>query len=263
MIPSQRKLSTEIQGAIDAAARLIRSTGNGIVLTGAGISTPSGIPDFRSPGSGLWSRYNPMEVASLSAFRYQPENFFSWFHPLAEKILLALPNPAHRALALLEKAGYLHTIITQNFDGLHQRAGSEQVLEVHGTLETLSCIGCFQKYDAEQFIPRYIHDNEPPRCPECEKILKPDVILFEEQLPKQTWLQAERACQACNVILVVGSSLEVTPVATLPLKALEHNASLIIINQIPTYLDSRAEVLIKADAADVLPLISQRVIDDQ
>ena len=203
-----------------------------------------------------------MEVASLSAFRYHPEKFLDWFHPLAEKILLALPNPAHRALALLEKAGFLQTVITQNIDGLHQRAGSKQVLEVHGTLESLSCVGCFQKFEAEPFIPSYIHENAPPRCPDCEMILKPDVILFEEQLPKQTWLQAEQACQDCELILVVGSSLEVTPVATLPLRALEHNATLIIINKHPTYLDSRATVILKGDAAEFLPLISKRVIDD-
>ncbi len=262
MNPIERNISSEIRLAIEAAARLIRSAGNGVVLTGAGISTPSGIPDFRSAGSGLWSRYNPMEVASLSAFRYQPEKFLAWFHPLAKKIFLALPNPAHHALSFLEKAGYVHTIITQNIDGLHQRAGSNHVLEVHGTLESLTCIGCFQKYPAESFISNYIHNNEPPLCSECGRILKPDVILYEEQLPKQTWLKAQEACKDCSVILVVGSSLEVTPVATLPLKALENHAKLILINQSPTYLDPRAEVLVRGDVADILPLISQKVVND-
>jgi NAD-dependent deacetylase len=262
MNQNQGNLSREIHLAIEAAARLILYAGNGVVLTGAGISTPSGIPDFRSPGSGLWSRYNPMEVASLSAFRYQPEKFFDWFHPLAKKILLALPNPAHHALAILEKAGYLHTIITQNIDGLHQRAGSKQVLEVHGTLESLTCIGCYQTYLAENFISSYIHNSEPPRCSDCGQILKPDVILFEEQLPKQTWLKAQKACRECSIILVAGSSLEVTPVATLPLKALGNHAKLIIINKSPTYLDPRAEVLIQGDVADILPLISELVVDD-
>jgi NAD-dependent deacetylase len=262
MNSNQGNLSSGIRNAIESAARLIRSAGNGVVLTGAGISTPSGIPDFRSPGSGLWSRYNPMEVASLSAFRSQPEKFLAWFHPLAEKIFLALPNPAHYALAILEKTGFLHTIITQNIDGLHQRAGSKQVLEVHGTLGTLTCIGCYQTYPAEKFISSYILSNEIPHCPGCRQILKPDVILFEEQLPKQTWLKARKACNECNIILVAGSSLEVTPVATLPLEALENFAKLIIINQTPTYLDPRAEVLIHADVADVLPLISELVVDD-
>ena len=262
MNSTQTNITDEIRQAIRTAAALIRSAGNGIVLTGAGISTPSGIPDFRTPGSGLWSRYNPMEVASLSAFRYQPEKFFAWFHPMAKNIAQALPNPAHHALAILEKAGYLHTIITQNIDGLHQRAGSKQVLEVHGSLESLTCIGCFQKYPSETFITRYIEHCEMPTCSDCGQILKPDVILFEEQLPKQTWLKARRACHNCEIILVAGSSLEVTPVATLPHEALENDAKLIIINQSPTYLDPRAEVLLRGDVADILPLISQEVIDE-
>jgi NAD-dependent deacetylase len=262
MNPYQSNLSADILQAMEAAARLIRTAGNGVVLTGAGISTPSGIPDFRTPGSGLWSRYNPMEVASLSAFRYHPEKFLDWFHPLAKKVLLALPNPAHNALTILEKAGFLHTIITQNFDGLHQRAGSKEVLEVHGTIETLTCIRCYETYPAENFISSYIDNNEPPRCPDCSKILKPDVILFEEQLPKETWLRALKACYECSIILVAGSSLEVTPVATLPLTAIENHAKLIIINHTPTYLDPRAEVVIRGDVADILPPISEMVIDD-
>jgi NAD-dependent deacetylase len=258
----KQDFSNEIRQAIEAAARLIRSFGNGVVLSGAGISTPSGIPDFRTPGSGLWSRYNPMEVASLSAFRYQPENFFNWFHPLAKRIAEALPNPAHQALSMLEKAGYFHSIITQNIDGLHQRAGSEQVFEVHGSLQSLTCISCFQKYAADNYISRYIELNEAPHCPSCGHILKPDVILFEEQLPQQTWLDARQACRNCSIILVAGSSLEVTPVATLPLEALDNNAKLIIINQLPTYLDPRAEVLINGDLAEILPKISAEVFSD-
>ena len=129
-------------------------------------------------------------------------------------------------------------------------------------MESLSCIGCYNQYPSERFLTSYIDNEEPPRCPDCDQILKPDVILFEEQLPKQTWLKARKACNNCNVILVAGSSLEVTPVATLPLTALENRAKLIIVNQGPTYLDPRAEVLIKGDVAEVLPLISQAVIDD-
>ena len=258
----QRELPAEIQDLINTAARLISKASCGVVLTGAGISTPSGIPDFRTPGSGVWSRFNPMEVASLSAFRYQPEKFFTWLHPMAKKMFHALPNPAHYALVILEKAGYLQTIITQNIDGLHQRAGSEQVLEVHGTLETLTCIGCYQNFPSGEFISSFIEKGTPPRCPDCGQILKPDIILYEEQLPKKTWLKAQKACQNCGVILVAGSSLEVIPAATLPQRALENNAMLIIINQGATYLDSRAEVRIQGDVAEILPLISQAVIDD-
>lgn len=254
--------NVEVQGLIDAAARLISFAKSGVALTGAGISTPSGIPDFRTPGSGIWSRFNPMEVASLSAFRYQPEKFFAWLHPLAKKMFEALPNPAHHAMALLEKAGYLHTVITQNIDGLHQRAGSVQVLEMHGSMKSLTCIGCYQNYPAGDYIASFIEQEIPPHCPHCDQILKPDVILYEEQLPRLTWLKAQKAIQNCSLILVTGSSLEVTPVATLPQKALENNARLIIINQEPTYLDSRADVLIRDDVADILPLISRAVLDD-
>lgn len=251
----------EIRQAINAAAELIRRAGNGVVLTGAGISTPSGIPDFRSPGDGLWSKYNPMEVASLSVFRYNPEKFFTWFHPLAKRMFHALPNPAHHALAILEKAGYIHTIITQNIDGLHQKAGSKQVLEVHGTLDSLTCVECFQKHSSDGFITSYIEKGEIPTCPDCGHVLKPDVILFEEQLPKHTWLAARQACRNSQLILVAGSSLEVVPVATLPHDALQNNAKLVIINQLPTYLDPRAEVLIRGDLADILPLISAEITD--
>ena len=255
-------LSTELMDLINTAARMILSAENGVVLTGAGISTASGIPDFRTPGSGLWSRYNPMEVASLTAFRYHPEKFFAWLHPMAKKMFEALPNPAHYAVAILEKAGYMKTTITQNIDGLHQRAGSKQVLEVHGSMESLTCIGCYQKYPAREFIPTFIQQEIPPRCPECDYILKPDIILYEEQLPKTTWLKAQNACQNCNIILVAGSSLEVTPAATLPQKALENNANLIIINQGRTYLDSRAAVRIEGDLAEIMPLIAKAVLDD-
>jgi NAD-dependent deacetylase len=136
------------------------------------------------------------------------------------------------------------------------------VLEVHGTMETLTCIGCYQNYPAGEFISNYINLQEIPRCPECDQILKPDVILYEEQLPKVTWLKAQKACQTCNVIIVVGSSLEVVPAAALPQRALENHAKLIIINQGPTYLDSRAEVHIEGDVAEILPLISQAVLDE-
>jgi NAD-dependent deacetylase len=256
-----KRLPPEIRLAIKKASELILASKKGVVLSGAGISTPSGIPDFRTPGEGLWSKYNPMEVASLSAFRYHPEKFLDWFHPLAKTIFQALPNPAHQALADMEKAGFLKVIITQNIDGLHQRAGSNTVIEVHGTLSSLTCIGCFTNYPSDSFVTQYIEQHEVPRCPDCNQILKPDIILFEEQLPKKTWLEALKACRNCGIILIAGSSLEVTPVATLPLKALEYNAKLILINQLPTYLDRRADILLRGDVADILPLISREVLD--
>jgi NAD-dependent deacetylase len=246
--------------AIEDAAVLFRKAERAIVLTGAGISTPSGIPDFRSEGSGLWSRDEPMEVASLSTFRSAPERFFAWFHPLASQIFNAQPNAAHRALAEFESAGHLHTIITQNIDALHQKAGSKHVVEMHGTLRTVSCTNCFKQFDSEPFLQPFIEMGIIPQCLSCNGILKPDVILFGEQLPQSAWYQAQRAARQCDLMLVAGSSLEVLPVAGLPMQALDRGAHLIIINNTPTYLNIRADVVIMDDVATTLPEIVKRVL---
>src|SRR5512140_3100108 len=149
----------EIEQSVKQAAELIRSAKKVVVLTGAGFSTPSGVPDFRSAGTGLWTRYLPMEVASLSTFRYNPELFFEWLRPLASHMLSAQPNLAHLALARLEQAGYVKAIITQNIDALHTRAGSKNVLEVHGTLNTLTCIYCYQQFPSSGIIHSYLEEG--------------------------------------------------------------------------------------------------------
>jgi NAD-dependent deacetylase len=245
--------------AIEDAAELVRRAKRSVVLTGAGISTPSGIPDFRSEGVGLWSRDEPMEVASLSTFRTSPERFFHWFHPLASQIVHAEPNAAHAALAEIERAGCLQTIVTQNIDALHQKAGSQHVVEIHGTWRTLSCTQCFRQFESEPYLQPYIEHGTIPRCPVCNGILKPDVILFGEQLPQSAWLEAQRAARHCDLMLVAGSSLEVLPVAGLPMQALDRGAHLIIINNTPTYLNVRADVAILEDVATILPEIAKRI----
>ncbi len=247
------------EAAIEDAAVLIRKAERAVVLTGAGISTPSGIPDFRSEGSGLWSHTEPMEVASLTTFRTTPERFFNWFQPLASQIFDAQPNPAHTAVADFERAGHVRAILTQNIDGLHQKAGSKNVIELHGTLRTFSCTNCFRQYDATPFLQPYIQTGEIPHCPNCDGILKPDVILFGEQLPLSAWVEAERAARQCDLMVVAGSSLEVLPVAKLPMLALDRAAHLIIINNTPTYLNARADVIIMDDVATTLPKIAKRV----
>lgn len=254
--------STEFRSAVQTAAALIRCARYAIALTGAGISTPSGIPDFRSPGSGLWTRYDPMEVASLSVFRYHPEKFFAWMRPLALEIVQAEPNPAHLGLARLEEAGYLHAIITQNIDGLHHRAGSTRVLEVHGSLRTLTCIGCYQQFDSVGYIEPYLESGEIPRCPDCHNILKPDVVLFEEQLPIRVWLEAQAEIDRCDLLIVGGSSLEVMPVASLPMRVAEKEAALILINQSPTYIDERADVVLRGDIATIIPALVVEVFGE-
>jgi NAD-dependent deacetylase len=246
--------------AIEDAAELVRKAKRAVALTGAGISTPSGIPDFRSEGTGLWSRDEPLEVASLSAFRMAPERFFRWFRPLASQIVDAQANPAHLALAELEQAGCLKTIITQNIDGLHQKAGSTCVLETHGTMRTLTCTSCYQKHEAELFLQSFIDEGKIPVCSLCRGILKPDVILFGEQLPHSAWMQAQRAARQCDLMLVAGSSLEVLPVAGLPMQALDRGAHLIVVNNTPTYVNVRADVAILDDVASVLPEVAKRVL---
>lgn len=243
----------------EQAADLLRSAKYAIALTGAGISTPSGIPDFRSGKDGLWKKHNPLEVASLSTFRTQPEKFFSWFQPLAHRILNAQPNPAHTSLARLEGLGLIKTVITQNIDGLHQKAGSESVLEVHGTMFTLTCGQCYQGYESVDFEKSYFDEGIMPTCNSCGGVLKPDVILFQEQLPRSVWQKVEEELLNCDLIIVVGSSLEVNPVAHLPYKVIAQGGKLLIVNEQDTYLNARAELVFSQDAAKVLPAIVEKI----
>ncbi len=256
-------MQSQTQSAsIEMAASLIHDAKFAVALTGAGSSTPSGIPDFRSSGTGLWTRSSPMEVASLTAFRTQPKHFFEWLRPLASHLLTAEPNPAHLALANLEKNKFLDTIITQNIDGLHQRAGSKKVLQVHGTLSTLTCIGCYRQISSDDFVKPFIKDGKIPYCETCGDYLKPDVVLFEEQLPAQIWLKARRAAEACDLILVAGTSLIVSPVAQLPERAKKNGARIIIVNKSSTYMDEQADIVITGDVADILPEITAKVLHE-
>ncbi|MBK9924100.1 MAG: NAD-dependent deacylase [Anaerolineales bacterium] len=248
------------QNALEDAAELFRRSKRMVVLTGAGISTPSGIPDFRSEGTGLWSRDEPMEVASLSTFRTHPERFFLWFRPLAGRIFNAQPNAAHFAFSELEKAGFPQTIVTQNIDFLHQKAGSKHVIEMHGTLKTSSCTSCYKRFESQICIQPFIDHGTIPVCPNCNGILKPDVILFGEQLPQTAWFEAQSAARQCDLMVVAGSSLEVLPVAGLPMQAVDRGAHLIVINNSPTYINVRADVVIMDDVATILPELVKRAL---
>jgi len=258
--PPLASISLANRAAIEDAAVLIRNAERAVVLTGAGMSTPSGIPDFRSEGTGLWARDEPMEVASLTTFRTAPERFFHWFQSLAGQIFNAQPNAAHLALAELERSGHLRTIVTQNIDALHQKGGSEHVIETHGTLRTMTCANCFGQFESAPFLQPYVETGKIPQCSNCNGILKPDVILFGEQLPQSAWYEAQRAARRCDLMIVAGSSLEVLPVAGLPMQALDRGAHLIIINNTPTYLNVRADVIILDDVAATIPEIAKRVL---
>jgi NAD-dependent deacetylase len=256
------ELSDATQMGIRCAADIIRASKHGVALTGAGISTPSGIPDFRSTGTGLWQRYDPFEVASLASFRYDPAKFYGFMRKIALQIQHARPNQAHIGLAKLEQSGFIQTIITQNIDGLQQQAGSQNVIEVHGTMGSLTCVGCYKKYAAGNFLEAYLKDGQIPHCPECGGVLKPDLILFGEQLPAKTWLLAQKASKACDMMIVAGSSLEVLPVAGLPMRALENGAHLILINRTKTYIDVRADVVFHDDVDVIIPRIVATVLED-
>ncbi len=256
-----RRLADQAIKKIDFAAKLFQQAKHAVVLTGAGISTASGIPDFRSEGTGLWAKSEAMEVASLSTFRYEPTQFYKWFQHLASQIVNASPNGAHIALAEIEDAGYLKSVITQNIDILHQKAGSKDVIEMHGTLNTLSCTQCFQQVGSTPYLKPFVTEGKIPHCPSCNAILKPDVILFGEQLPQKAWFKAQNAARRADLMLVVGSSLEVLPVAGLPMQTIDRGGHLIIINQTPTYLDVRADIVFTEDASTLLPLLAEQVLN--
>lgn len=230
-----------------------------VAFTGAGISTPSGIPDFRSPTSGLWTNVDPMRVASIYGFRQDPQAFYDWVRPLTITTMNAVPNPAHLALVTLENHRKLRSIITQNIDMLHTRAGNQVVHELHGHMREATCIQCFRIFPGEPIIAQVIEDGKVPRCTACGGVLKPNVILFGEQLPYQQFQAAKDAARACDLMIVVGSSLEVAPASDLPILAKRTGAKLAIINTDPTDMDSLADIVIHGDAADILPAVVEHV----
>ncbi len=247
-----------LEEKIKQGAELIHQSRRMAAFTGAGHSTTSGIPDFRSPDSGLWEKHDPMLVASIWAFRLNPKNFYDWIRPMVDTLSNAEPNPAHDALAELEQLGHLQVVITQNIDNLHQQAGSRRVLELHGHLREATCVRCYKKVSVDPAVVQYIRNGQVPRC-ECGGVMKPDVILFGEQLPIRVLNQAMDEARRCDLILVAGSSLEVTPAADIPFLAVDSGAKAIMVNLEPTAFDSRADVVIHGDVAEILPRLVETV----
>ncbi|MBM4466791.1 MAG: NAD-dependent deacylase [Chloroflexi bacterium] len=248
----------DTQRQIEQAAGLIVNSNYVVALTGAGISTPSGIPDFRSPGSGLWEKIDPLLMASVFSFRLQPQAFYDWARPLARKLLEAEPNPAHLALAKLEEMGWLKTVITQNIDDLHQKAGSKRVLELHGNMRQATCLRCRKVVSTQGMIERFLEEGEVPNC-QCGGLLKPNIVLIGEPLPRWVLLEAWGEAERCDLMLVVGSSLEIAPASEIPFVALRCGAKAIVVNLQPTPLDSQADVVIHQDVAEVLPRIIREI----
>ena len=237
-------------------AALIRDSQTCVVLTGAGVSTESGIPDFRSP-TGLWARFDPLEYGSIEAFRADPDKVWRFYAPRFAMLGEAQPNDAHRALARLEAAGLVRAVVTQNIDLLHSRAGSADVVEVHGSIRTSSCPRCGRRYELAEVVA-LLQEASAPRC-ECGGTLKPDVVFFGELLPPSAVDRAFALAREARLLLVVGSALEVHPVAGLPLETLDAGGELAIVNLGPTALDRRATLRVEGHAGAVLRAVAEEL----
>ncbi len=244
-----------VRSDVARRAELIREAESVVALTGAGISVPSGIPDFRSPGTGVWTNVDPMAVAHIDVFRRDPERFWRFygerFHTLEHK----RPNRAHTALATLEQAGLLDAVITQNIDRLHARAGSRVLVEVHGTIDHSSCLSCGARFPLAEVRSRQRADDAAvPRC-DCSAPLKPDVVLFGEYLPEDALWRAQQLARSADLMLCIGSSLEVYPVAQLPAVTLSAGGRIAILTQGRTPFDDRAAVRCGGDVVQELDAV--------
>jgi NAD-dependent deacetylase len=234
--------------SVPALAAALRD-GGCVVLTGAGVSTESGIPDFRSP-TGIWARFDPLEYGSIEAFRRDPERVWEFYGPRYRMLADAQPNAAHHALAELERRGTVDAVVTQNIDLLHERAGSRDVVEVHGSIRTAGCPACGRAHELDEVL-RLVGEGVP-RCRSCATVLKPDVVFFGELLPEGAMERATELAAHARVLLVVGSTLEVYPVAGLPLDTQRAGGRVAILNRGPTAFDARADLRLDGSAGELL-----------
>jgi NAD-dependent deacetylase len=234
-------------------AELIADARSVVALTGAGISVPSGIPDFRTPGEGLWETVDPMEVAHIDAFHSDPVRFWSFYGQRFATLGEKLPNGAHRALVAMEQRGLLDAVITQNIDMLHRTAGTRELIEMHGSIAGCSCLSCCTSVPVDEVRARLARAPDGvPRCDECGRALKPDVVLFGEMLSQPALERARELCEQADVLLCVGSSLEVHPVAGLPRVTRASGGRVAILTQGPTPLDGIADVRLGGDVVTEL-----------
>ena len=240
--------------APEQLAELIRSSAFTVALTGAGISVPSGIPDFRTPGTGLWENVDPMEVAHIDAFHRDTRRFWTFYRPRFQMLGEKRPNAAHAALATLEEQGLLEAVITQNVDRLHRAAGSQHVVEVHGSIACASCTSCDARFPLEE-VESLFDEAGIAVCSRCGGKVKPDVVLFGELLPEAAMAEAHSLCERAELLLCVGSSLEVYPVAGLPEVTLAAGGALAIVTQGPTPYDRDAAVRLSGDVVDDLDAV--------
>jgi NAD-dependent deacetylase len=243
--------------SVERLAGLVRELGPAVVLTGAGISTESGIPDFRSP-TGIWAQFDPAEYATIDAFRADPRKVWSFYSLRLRVLVEAEPNAGHEALAELERAGHVSAVVTQNIDGLHQRAGSRDVTEVHGSIRSSTCLGCGASYGLDELLA-LLEDAAAPLCTRCGEVVKPDVVMFGELLPVAAIDRAYELARSTRLLLVVGSTLEVWPVSLLPDETRAAGGAVAIVNRGPTSFDDRAAVKWDGAAGESLAALVRAV----
>jgi NAD-dependent deacetylase len=231
-------------------AELLMDARNAVVLTGAGVSVPSGIPDFRTPGTGLWEKVDPMEVAHIESWRRDPQRFWSFYGDRFVSLVDKQPNEAHLALAELERRGLIRAVITQNIDRLHRLAGTGRLIEVHGSIEWSVCLECGDRVSIDRVIE--LLGAAAPECPRCSAPLKPDVVLFGELLPERAMAEAQALALEADLMVCVGSSLEVYPVAGLPAMTRGSGGRLALVTQGPTPYDEDADVKLEGDVVEEL-----------
>lgn len=243
--------------AVERAARVMARARKVVVFTGAGVSRESGIPTFRDPDEGVWARYDPVQMATLEGYLRDPAFVWAWYEHRFRAAAAAEPNPGHRAIADLEQLLPKVTVVTQNIDGLHQRAGSTDVIELHGSMHRFSCLhrrhGGFSVDDVAG------QHERPPRCPECGDVIRPDVVWFGEALPADELRRAQLLSATCDAMLVVGTSAVVFPAAALPLRAVEAGAVVVDVNPEPSALRSRVSIFLQGRAGDVLPRLVEEI----
>jgi len=252
MMALMSSLETQI-----ARAAGILVDGGCVVLTGAGISVHSGIPDFRSKG-GLWERFDPMEYATAQAWRSDPDKVWQLFRATGKMMLESRQNEAHEALARLEQRGWVDAIVTQNIDGLHQAAGSRRVIEFHGNAVNIYCTSCGRTVERTEAL-EMIQAEAAPRCAECGGPVRPSVVLFGEAIPQDALREAAELASTCRSMLVVGTSAVVAPASLLPLEASAQGAPIIEVNPETTELTARADVVLRGRAEEVLPLLEREI----
>jgi NAD-dependent deacetylase len=244
-----------VEEKIEALSKLIYESNNIIALTGAGMSTESGIADFRSPESGLWTKVDPYEFGSISSYVARTGKNLNFMLEIGMNIFRAKPNKGHKALTKLQKLGKLKGILTQNIDGLHQKAKSINIIELHGTVNEAICMRCKKVYPITIMINQFVKEKRSPSCEVCNGLLKPNAIFFGEPLESHTLQAADNMIKDCDLMIVLGSSLVVYPAAFYPRKVLSQGAKLAIINIQETDVDSSANVIIHQKIGEILPKV--------